>query len=783
MRGEIFDMRFIIALSVLAFAALLPLQAQLPDFLTGNNSKPEVPVEKAPEIRDQLRTWQQETKQQIARLEGFLEEADLPTGITLANLTSRRRLLDQTQLAIDRHFRVLDAREEAAGTLSQAQATASQWQKFDTPPPYSILMVDELLNRRDSTREKLDSHESSIELFKSSFETIFRDATSAQEAVSAALARFDVTGGEDQAEVWKLETARANQRHLFIRASLMQTSIAQLEDLRAADNADLALLERQIRIASKDATLGDADIEQITKASSDRQAGYRKEISAIRKRLGEAVAALPRASAAHEKVMTDESASAEDLALAALRLESANVRIDTLQAILDSYEYYSQLESFVPESYETRRSLLTAGNAAERAEFLANLGALKDRLDTWKSVVANLISVTSADISKQETRASLLPANDPRLVPLNEMRDVLFEYQNILQRASQTVAGQRQLINRWVDEHTVPEQSTWFSKLGNTFNLGVDGFKKIWSIPITSYEEIRLIDGQPLVDKRYVTLGDVLVAVLLFTASFLVASAISRRLQRILIHRKLIGEAQAKTLRNWLMLIVGIVLAVITLSWLNIPLTVFAFLAGALAIGVGFGTQTIIKNFISGIILLFERKIRVGDVLNVDGMVGTISEINTRSSIVRGFDGVENLIPNSVFLENRVINWTLTNRRIRRELRIGVAYGTSPPKVIEILTDCADRHGLVIKDPAPLAVFDDFGASSLDFRLLYWLELNDKTNSLTVASDLRIMIDKRLHECGIGIPFPQQDTHIDTSSPIRVELSRAVKTKPDEDGK
>ena len=125
-------------------------------------------------------------------------------------------------------------------------------------------------------------------------------------------------------------------------------------------------------------------------------------------------------------------------------------------------------------------------------------------------------------------------------------------------------------------------------------------------------------------------------------------------------------------------LIGALLLALATLNWLSIPLTIFAFLAGALAIGVGFGTQTIIKNFISGIILLVERKIRVGDIIEVDGTLGVVSEINTRSSIVRGFNGIENLIPNSLFLDNRVVNWTLNSRFLRRELKVGVAYGTPP---------------------------------------------------------------------------------------------------------
>jgi small-conductance mechanosensitive channel len=149
-------------------------------------------------------------------------------------------------------------------------------------------------------------------------------------------------------------------------------------------------------------------------------------------------------------------------------------------------------------------------------------------------------------------------------------------------------------------------------------------------------------------------LGQLISALLLFVIGYFAASKITRRMQSILVSRGRIGEAQSSTLRRWFMALLAFLLAILTLKILNIPLTVFAFLGGALVIGIGFGTQTMIKNFISGIIVLFEGNIRVGDILNVDGIVGTVSEINTRSSILRSADGVETLIPNSVFLENKI---------------------------------------------------------------------------------------------------------------------------------
>ena len=144
-------------------------------------------------------------------------------------------------------------------------------------------------------------------------------------------------------------------------------------------------------------------------------------------------------------------------------------------------------------------------------------------------------------------------------------------------------------------------------------------------------------------------------------------------------------------------------------------------MGGALAIGVGFGTQTIIKNVISGIIILFERKIRVGDIIALGGMTGHVIAVDLRASTVRGFDGVEALVPNSSFLENQVVNWTYSNPRIRREIRLGIAYGSPIRAAAEIIARCAEDHAQVLKDPPPEVFFEDFGDNALLLVLVFWV--------------------------------------------------------------
>jgi small-conductance mechanosensitive channel len=205
----------------------------------------------------------------------------------------------------------------------------------------------------------------------------------------------------------------------------------------------------------------------------------------------------------------------------------------------------------------------------------------------------------------------------------------------------------------------------------------------------------------------------------------------------------------------------------------NIPFTAFAFLGGTLAIGIGFGAQTLIKNFISGIILMLERPIQVGDLIEVDNVTGKIQRIGLRTSVIEHFDGIETLVPNSVLLESLVDNWTFGKTALRGSVSVGVAYGSSTRETSRALLATALEHGQVLDRPEPEVRFDDFGDSSMEFRLLYWVDAS-KTQRDRLASDLRFMIEKALNEAGITISFPQRDIHIDSSEPLWIRSEESI---------
>jgi len=213
-----------------------------------------------------------------------------------------------------------------------------------------------------------------------------------------------------------------------------------------------------------------------------------------------------------------------------------------------------------------------------------------------------------------------------------------------------------------------------------------------------------------------------------------------------------------------------VIVLLLVLSTVEIPLTVFAFFGGALAIGVGFGAQTLINNFISGIILLIERPIKEGDIVDVEGVRGRVVNIGSRCCQVKLFDGIDILVPNSLFLEQKVVNWTLSDTTLRFSVRVGVAYGSPTREVAQLLEKAVEEHGRILKNPEPVVLFEDFGESTLLFTVYFWLEVGGPMDYRTVCSDIRFRIDRLFREAGIAIAYPQRDVHLDTLSPLRVSL-------------
>jgi small-conductance mechanosensitive channel len=276
-----------------------------------------------------------------------------------------------------------------------------------------------------------------------------------------------------------------------------------------------------------------------------------------------------------------------------------------------------------------------------------------------------------------------------------------------------------------------------------------------------------------------ISLGDVFAFVLTIFAAMMVSRFVRFLLEEDVYPRARLARGVPATISllvNYLILGIGFFFA---LAAAGIDLSRVALLAGALGVGIGFGLQDLVNNFVSGLILVFERPIGVGDLIEVDSLKGRVQQIGIRASTVRTFDGAEVIIPNGQLLSGQLVNWTLSDRQRRLSLPVGVAYGTDPQTVIDILIRLAHEHPAVIDDPEPEALFKEFGDSSLDFELRVWIA--EFSVGLRVASELRVAINKALAEAAIEIPFPQRDVHVRSLDPTALTAASPGKSEPTED--
>jgi len=290
-----------------------------------------------------------------------------------------------------------------------------------------------------------------------------------------------------------------------------------------------------------------------------------------------------------------------------------------------------------------------------------------------------------------------------------------------------------------------------------------ESFIAVWNFPLFT-----LSDGSTI-DVRQI----MLVAVLL-----VVGVLASRRLERAFARRlsktKLQPDAAYAIER---ILFYSIIVAVVmtALSLLRVPLTAFAFVSGAVAIGVGFGAQNIINNFISGWILMSERPVRIGDFIELDGTHGTVERIGNRSTRIRRTDGVHMLVPNSQILEKTVVNWTLIDKQMRSMIRVGVAYGSAVRLVADLIRQAVEAQPEVKKEPEPRVIFDDFGDNALIFDAYFWCDVSGDRELRQIRSDIRFRITDLFNENGVVIAFPQRDVHFHSAAPIPVEVTTALR--------
>lgn len=281
---------------------------------------------------------------------------------------------------------------------------------------------------------------------------------------------------------------------------------------------------------------------------------------------------------------------------------------------------------------------------------------------------------------------------------------------------------------------------------------------------------IRILNAEIVrVEDKPLTIRNFIIAIFVFVVGFYSVRFLSKWFTSRLVKKFRQDPALLATIQTLLFYVLILFVLFFSLSIANIPLTVFTVAGGALAIGIGFGSQNILKNFISGIILMLDRPIKVGDFIEIHDTFGEVENIGFRSTRLAAYGNVHRIFPNSIFLENDFINWTLMDPTVRISVRVGVAYGSDTEKVKELLLDAAKENEGVLKFPEPNVLFQDFGDSALIFDLYFTIRMQNLADRRKRESELRFAIDKKFRDGKVVIAFPQMDVHLHGATPVQLE--------------
>lgn len=333
----------------------------------------------------------------------------------------------------------------------------------------------------------------------------------------------------------------------------------------------------------------------------------------------------------------------------------------------------------------------------------------------------------------------------------------------IQQNLLQVVNNRRKIISDIFDryESLIPRMIFYYQRLYSEANDKMSAIRLAEKVSSFSKETVmNFLNTELWRGEGYsVTVSKLIIAIAVLLSSFFLSSLGSKWIKRRIMKRAKASITAANAIQRITFYILWLSFALIALNIVDIPLTAFAFMGGAVAVGIGFGMQNIFNNLISGFIVIFSRPFKVNDIVEVAGTQGVVEDIGSRSTTIRTWDGLDVVLPNRYFLENTVTNWTGSDIKKREILKVSVSYDSDSRQVEKILLDVVGGHSNVLKNPAPFVIFKNFGDDGLEFEIYYWFELR-KGSGMKISSDMRHHIAAVFKREGIEIPYPQRVIHM-----------------------
>jgi len=690
-------------------------------------------------------------------------------GVDAKDIEERTSLLRALCQAYQRNISVLEKLVETRESRADLDAQVAAWQGFKNPPPYKVDFVDELRDQVfqedvviQAARDQGIMIEEYLGKLRDRLETADREYRQATEALENASGSGDLRGIQWQADKTRIAklVAQAGLDAFDDEARGLRESIEHHQAVRAFAQKKLGVaiqnapfLREELDKKLEDFELAQGKTDQELEKAKERKTAADDVLAKAREELRAARDAVPAANEQEEQKRQADLARLERL------LEVRQAQAETATAEVDALQMMTSIRSTESSLWRQRYEFAHTEDYAELDGVRRVITERIQGIESWKKFFDSNLRKTEALVGNLESRlAAWRPEFGDEALAREELAS-LERREEMFRRGVAQINDMVRLLRHWQSEIEVHQQETsrWDAAVSMA-RVFLKRLRSVWTYPLFTVQE------------SSITINKIMMAMVILLLGLYLSKKIARRSRSVVLTRFRADEGFAASLGKGIYYCLVVIVLLLVLSTVEIPLTVFAFFGGALAIGVGFGAQTLINNFISGIILLIERPIKEGDIVDVEGVRGRVVNIGSRCCQVKLFDGIDILVPNSLFLEQKVVNWTLSDTTLRFSVRVGVAYGSPTREVAQLLEKAVEEHGRILKNPEPIVLFEDFGESTLLFTVYFWLEVGRPMDYRTVCSDIRFRIDRLFREAGIAIAYPQRDVHLDTLSPLRVSL-------------
>jgi potassium efflux system protein len=676
-------------------------------------------------------------------------------GITLPQLQERTVKLRELDSVYQRLLTALKKKKilEKEETLLKEKEQTQPQITLSKNPPYSLSYYDTILDKLIT-----DDHKK---------ETAILGTSLAEKALADARAKLDDSQQDlrkskenleamDPGKVtgklrWELELARLKQEISQGVFDLQRTTRQNLsiEVRLAKQNSDVT--QQNLVWVSKNLHFDNADLEkQIEDINRNRDGLQKRQKDQLRGQMKVETAWLQA-----QEILAN-ARKKTDIALAKARLEAADAEREASQQLLEQTEDMLNLLNQQEQVWRNRYALVKGGVDQEK-------------IDAWKKEIeASKVKIERAVRLQESYQNSLQPqitSLEKQLSDQGYSKDLRLELENRLSALRTLASGGVEYLSmlqatlrlnqRLQDEITVKREHVDLLKKVTTVT---DKVKNIWDLELW------------VIDEHGVTVKKLAMALITLIVGFIFVKRIILFWIRGLLARVHMKETTTAATEKIINYIIIFLIVLFALRVVNIPLTLFTFLGGAVAIGFGFGAQNLINNFISGFIVMAEQPIKIGDLIEIEGTFAMVEEIGARCTRIRTGGNVQILVPNSSFLEKNIINWTLSDKEVRAQVTVGVIYGSPVREVERLMLQVADEHNRVSKAPKPFVLFNDFGDNALIFDLYFWISMNRIMDRRIIESDIRFHIDELFRKAGIVIAFPQRDVHLDTQKPLEFRL-------------